>query len=453
MQTNFTPQQLSDPRIKEADEILRRCVHCGFCIATCPTYLLLGDERDSPRGRIYLIKDMLESGGKATEAVATHVDRCLSCLSCVTTCPSGVDYMHLVDHARNIVNETHGRSLSAKLARRLLRSMVPYPGRFRWALRLGLAFRGLAGTLQRLGYTEVAAMLKMAPARFGARSEYGLPGTFPAVGGRRRRVILLGGCAQKVLRPAINDATIRLLTRAGVEVVVPEGEGCCGALVQHMGHESDARGFAKRNIEAWEKAIDMGPVDAILTNTSGCGTTVKDYGHMFAGDARYAERAKRISGTAADISEYLGRLDLGAPQRWSSLRIAYQSACSLQHGQRITDAPMKILRNAGFSVTGIAESHICCGSAGTYNILQPELSAELRNRKAANIGAANPEIVASGNIGCITQLSPALQVPIVHTVELLDWAYGGPAPKGLERFNERMSSVPLAARKPMVAAE
>ncbi len=453
MQTNFTLEQLSDPHITEADEILRRCVHCGFCTATCPTYLLMGDERDSPRGRIYLIKDMLEGDGKATEAVATHIDRCLSCLSCMTTCPSGVDYMHLVDHARNVVNETHTRSLSARIARGLLRRTVPYAGRFRWALRSALLFRGFAGTFQRLGYREIAALLRNVPARFGARSEHRLPGVFPAVAGRRRRVILLGGCAQKVLRPAINDATIRLLTKMGVEVVVPEGEGCCGALVQHMGHESDARIFARRNIEAWEKAIDMGPVDAILVNTSGCGTTVKDYGHMFAGDPRFAERAKRISGMAADISEYLGRLELGAPRRFSSLRIAYQSACSLQHGQKVTDAPMKLLRTAGFSVTGIAEPHICCGSAGTYNVLQPELSAELRARKAGNIAVANPEIVASGNIGCITQLSPALDVPIVHTVELLDWAYGGPAPKGLERFDARMSTVEIKARKPLAAAE
>jgi len=431
MQTNFTAEQLLDPHLKEADEILRRCVHCGFCTATCPTYLLLGDERDSPRGRIYLIKDMLEGDGKATAAVATHIDRCLSCLSCMTTCPSGVDYMHLVDHARNIVNETQTRSFPARIARAMLRMTVPYPGRLRWALRAALIGRGFGGLLTRMGFTELAAMLAMAPARLGARAEHSLPGTFPAQGGRRRRVILLGGCAQKVLRPAINDATIRLLTRAGVEVVVPEGEGCCGALVQHMGHENDARGFARRNIEAWEKAVEMGPVDAILVNTSGCGTTVKDYGHMFAGDARFAERAKRISGMAADISEYLARLELGAPQRWSSLRIAYQSACSLQHGQRVTDIPFKLLRTAGFSVTGIAEPHICCGSAGTYNVLQPELSAELRTRKVANIEAANPEIVASGNIGCIAQLSPVLDVPIVHTVELLDWATGGPKPASL----------------------
>ena len=446
MQTNFTDALLADPRIKEADDILRRCVHCGFCTATCPTYLLLGDERDSPRGRIYLIKDMLEGDAKATAAVTTHVDRCLSCLSCMTTCPSGVDYMHLVDLAREKVDETDARKAPAKLARRLIKATIPYPSRMRWALRMALMGRGFAGVIERLGYGEIAAMLRLAPLGRHARGQHALPGTFAAVGGRKRRVILLGGCAQKVMRPAINDATIRLLTRSGVEVVVPEGEGCCGALVQHMGDAESAREMARRNIEAWEKVIEMGPVDAIIVNTSGCGTTVKDYGHLFAGDPRFAERARRIAGLAADVSEYLSRLDLGAPKRWSSLRIAYQSACSLQHGQRVTDLPVQLMRNAGFSVTGIGEPHICCGSAGTYNILQPELSADLRQRKAASIAAAKPDIVASGNIGCITQLSPALDVPIVHTVELLDWAYGGPAPVGAERFVPRMSDVPLKGR-------
>jgi glycolate oxidase iron-sulfur subunit len=453
MQTNFTLKQLADPRLKEADDILRRCVHCGFCTATCPTYLLLGDERDSPRGRIYLIKDMLEGNQKASKAVATHVDRCLTCLSCMTTCPSGVDYMHLVDHARVHINATHTRPLSARVARFLVRRTIPYAKRFRWAIRGARLAKGIAGTVERAGFKEVAAMLRLAPSRLGTRAANQLPGTFPAVGGRKRRVILLGGCAQKVLRPAINDATIRLLNRLGVEVVVPEGEGCCGALVQHMGHDDEARTFARRNIEAWEKAIDVAPVDAILVNTSGCGTTVKDYGHMLAGDARFGERAKRVSSLAADISEYLARLELGAPRRWSSLRIAYQSACSLQHGQRVTDVPVQLLRAAGFSVSGLAEPHICCGSAGTYSILQPDLSAQLRERKASNISAVDPDIVASGNIGCISQLAPALDVPIVHTVELLDWAYGGPIPKGLERFGVRMSEVPMAARSPMIATQ
>ncbi len=446
MQTSFTLEQLANPRLKEADDILRRCVHCGFCIATCPTYLLLGDERDSPRGRIYLIKDMLEGSKPATAEVAKHVDRCLSCLSCMTTCPSGVDYMHLVDYARVKVLETHERPRPARLARWLLKATVPYAERFRWSLRAARLGRVLAGLFERSGYIELAAMLRLAPTGFMPRTEHRLPGLFPAIGGRKRRVILLGGCAQKVLRPDINDATIRLLTRAGVEVVIPEGEGCCGALVQHMGHEDDARNFARRNIAAWEKAIEMGPVDAVLINTSGCGTTVKDYGHLLANDGRFGDRAARIAALAADVSEYLARLDLGAPQRWSSLRVAYQSACSLQHGQRVTEAPMQLLRKAGFSVTGIGEPHICCGSAGTYNILQPELSAQLRERKAANIARAKPEVVSSGNIGCMTQLAPALEAPIVHTIELLDWAYGGPCPRGLERFEGRMSDVPLGRR-------
>jgi len=449
MQTNFTPTQLTDPKLREADDILRRCVHCGFCTATCPTYLLLGDERDSPRGRIYLIKDMLEQNAPASQAVATHVDRCLGCLSCMTTCPSGVDYMHLVDQARVRINATHARPFGARLARWMLRATVPQPNRFRWSIRAARFGRALAGPLERWGLREIGAMLRLAPLGLMPRSEHALPGVFPAIGGRKRRVILLGGCAQRVLRPDINDATIRLLTRVGVEVAVPQGEGCCGALVQHMGHDEDAREAARRNIAAWERAIEIGPVDAIIINTSGCGTSVKDYGHLLAADGRFSERAKRIAAMAADVSEYLTRLGLGAPQRWSSLKVAYQSACSLQHGQQVTEAPMQLLRKAGFSVVGLAEPHICCGSAGTYNMLQPGLSAALRERKAANIERAGADVVASGNIGCITQLAPAIDQPIVHTIELLDWAYGGPAPRGLERFAGRMSDVPLK-RAPML---
>jgi glycolate oxidase iron-sulfur subunit len=443
MQTNFSLAQLTDPKLKEADDILRRCVHCGFCTATCPTYLVLGDERDSPRGRIYLIKEMLETNAPASEAVATHIDRCLGCLSCMTTCPSGVDYMHLVDQARERINETHERPAGNRLARWLLRNTVPYPARFRWALRGARFGRALTAPMERWGLREVAAMLRLAPRGMIPRPAYAMPGTFPAQGGRKKRVILLGGCAQRVLRPDINDATIRLLTRLGVEVLVPEGEGCCGALVQHMGHEADAQIAARANIAAWETAVELGAVDAIVVNASGCGTSVKDYGHLLAGDARFKERATKIAAMALDISEYLSTINLGAPKRWSSLKIAYQSACSLQHGQQVTDLPLQLLRKAGFAVKGIAEPHICCGSAGTYNMLQPELSATLRERKAANIEKAGADVVASGNIGCITQLAPAISRPIVHTVELLDWAYGGPAPRGLEWFQSRMSDVPL----------
>ena len=446
MQTNFTPEQLADPALAEADAILRRCVHCGFCTATCPTYVLLGDERDSPRGRIYLIKDMLEGGRDASNEVARHVDRCLTCLSCMTTCPSGVDYMHLVDQARVRIERTHVRPRSARLARWLISHTVPYPRRFRWALRGARLARGVTGLVRRLGFPEMAAMLALAPMRLLPRAQNVLPGRFLAETGIKGRVILLGGCAQQVLRPDINDATIRLLTRIGIEVIVPDGSGCCGALVQHMGREAEAQDLARRMITAWDHAIDMRKVDAILVNTSGCGTTVKDYGHLLARDGRFCERAKAISSMAKDVSEYLSELGLGAPKRWSSLKVAYQSACSLQHGQRVSDEPMALLRNAGFAVVGLPEAHICCGSAGTYNMLQPEISGQLRQRKAAAITRVAPDLVASGNIGCMTQLAPAIGVPIVHTVELLDWAYGGPCPRGLERYANRMSDVPLESR-------
>lgn len=442
MQTNFTAAQLQDPRIAEVDRILRRCVHCGLCTAVCSTYVLLGDERDSPRGRIYMMKDMFERGGPPSAEVQRHVDRCLSCLSCMSTCPGGVDYMHLVDQARAYMEKTGHRSLKERLLRKLLASLVPYPERFRAALRLaplGLPLRGLMG---RLGLKELAAMLDLAPKR-GLRSPtYSGPGTAVTRAERKGRVILLAGCAQQVLRPEINDATIRVLARRGVDVEVVAGAGCCGALVHHMGREEEAIAFAKKNVDAWSKAIAREPVDAIIINASGCGTTVKDYGHMLAREPGYAERARTVSALAKDITEFLAENDLGPPKRWSSLRVAYHSACSLQHGQQVTEEPKQLLRDAGFTVLDIPEGHICCGSAGTYNILQPDLARQLRDRKVANIASLAPDIVAAGNIGCITQLAPELGVPIVHTVELLDWAYGGPVPRGLEGYNQFVSDVP-----------
>jgi len=442
MQTNFTAAQLQDPRIAEVDRILRRCVHCGLCTAVCSTYVLLGDERDSPRGRIYMMKDMFERGGPPSAEVQRHVDRCLSCLSCMSTCPGGVDYMHLVDQARAYMEKTGHRSLKERLLRKLLASLVPYPERFRAALRLaplGLPLRGLMG---RLGLKELAAMLDLAPKR-GLRSPtYSGPGTAVTRAERKGRVILLAGCAQQVLRPEINDATIRVLARRGVDVEVVAGAGCCGALVHHMGREEEAIAFAKKNVDAWSKAIAREPVDAIIINASGCGTTVKDYGHMLAREPGYAERARTVSALAKDITEFLAENDLGPPKRWSSLRVAYHSACSLQHGQQVTEEPKQLLRDAGFTVLDIPEGHICCGSAGTYNILQPDLARQLRDRKVANIASLAPDIVAAGNIGCITQLAPELGVPIVHTVELLDWAYGGPVPRGLEGYKQFVSDVP-----------
>jgi glycolate oxidase iron-sulfur subunit len=445
MQTKFTPAQLEDPRLAEVDKILRRCVHCGLCTATCSTYVLLGDERDSPRGRIYLMKDMFEGGKAATDEVKHHVDRCLSCLSCMTTCPGGVDYMHLVDHARVHIEETGRRSWRETRMRDLLAAIVPYPDRFSRALRfagLGLMAKPV---LKALGLKELVAMLDLAPKnplQKGAR--YAGPGSAKTTGPAKKRVVLLGGCAQQVLRPDINDATIRLLARAGVDVEVAPGAGCCGALVHHMGREAAAIAMAKANIEAWHNVMDKGPVDAVIITASGCGTTVKDYGHMLAREpGDWAEKAKRISNLTRDVTEFVSDFSLGPPKRWSSLRIAYHSACSMQHGQRITDEPKALLKQAGFTVLDVPEGHICCGSAGVYNILQPDLAGQLRTRKVENIRKVRPDIIAAGNIGCITQIGIGTDIPIVHTVELLDWMYGGPTPRGLDDLAKLVTDVQI----------
>jgi glycolate oxidase iron-sulfur subunit len=442
MQTNFTPQQLEDPRLSEVDKILRRCVHCGLCTAVCSTYVMLGDERDSPRGRIYMMKDMFETGSDASPEIKHHIDRCLSCLSCMTTCPGGVDYMHLVDHARVHIEETGQRSLKERMLRKLLAEVVPYPRRFRAALRAAPLGKPFAGLMRRFGLKELAAMLELAPKQAAGSAKYSGPGTAATLAERKGRVIMLAGCAQQVLRPEINDATIRLLARRGVDVEVAAGAGCCGALVHHMGKEQEAIEFAKRNVDAWSKVMNREKVDAIIINASGCGTTVKDYGHMLARVDGYAERARRIADLTRDVTEFLSENDLGPPKRWSSLRVAYHSACSMQHGQRITEEPKQLLRDAGFTVMDVPEGHICCGSAGTYNILQPDLARDLRDRKVKNIKSVKPDIVAAGNIGCISQLGPGMDVPIVHTIELLDWAYGGPVPPGLEGYEKFVSDVP-----------
>lgn len=428
MQTSFTPEQLEDPHVAESEKILRRCVHCGFCTATCPTYVTLGNELDSPRGRIYLIKDMLENGRDADEEVVTHIDRCLSCLACVTTCPSGVDYMHLVDHARVHIENTYKRPLADRLTRSLLAAVLPYPSRFRTALTLAKFGRPFAPLLRRAKLLRpFAAMLDLAPRSVTAQPATMMRGAQPIRGIRRGRVAILSGCAQSVLDPGINVATIRLLARLGVEVVVPEGEGCCGALVHHMGRESEALDFARNNVDVWIRQIETKGLDAIIITASGCGTTIKDYGHMLRLDPAYAEKAAKVSALASDITEYLATLDL-PQQEPKRLTVAYHSACSMQHGQKITMAPKLLLKNAGFTVRDPAEGHLCCGSAGTYNILQPEISGELKARKVRNIEATKPDIIATGNIGCMTQIGSGTAIPIVHTVELLEWAYGGEKP-------------------------
>ncbi|MCG6884146.1 MAG: glycolate oxidase subunit GlcF [Silicimonas sp.] len=422
MQTNFTEDQLKNPGIARANEILRSCVHCGFCTATCPTYQVLGDELDSPRGRIYLMKDMLESGRPADARTVKHIDRCLSCLACMTTCPSGVHYMHLVDHARAHIEKTYKRPLFERALRNTLAMILPYPGRFRLALlaaKIARPFKSLVPE------ARLRAMLDMAPKRIPPVSRNDDPQSFPARGERRMRVALMTGCAQKALNTDINDATIRLLTRLGCEVVVAEGAGCCGALVHHMGREEESHRFAVANINAWSAS----DVDAIVINTSGCGTTVKDYGHMFRNDP-LASKAADISAKTMDISELLTKLDLAAeaPER---LRVAYHAACSLQHGQQIKTAPKTLLKNAGFEVVEPKDPHLCCGSAGTYNLMQPEISGELKTRKVKTLEAKAPDVIAAGNIGCMMQIGSGTEVPIVHTVELLDWATGGPRPQAL----------------------
>jgi glycolate oxidase iron-sulfur subunit len=431
MQTNFTAEQLRDPEVAASNQVLRTCVHCGFCTATCPTFVLLGDELDSPRGRIYLIKDMLESGRAATEEVVRHVDRCLSCLSCMTTCPSGVHYMHLVDHARTVIEKTYRRPWQDRLMRGLVASVIPHPGRMRAALIGARLARPFVGLLPRGGvFGQVRAMLALAPAVVPAPSALGGARAHRAVGPKRARVALLAGCAQSVLDPGINDATIRLLTRMGVEVVVTRGVGCCGALTHHMGRHEEALAAARKAIAGWLAEADGAGLDAIVVNTSGCGTTVKDYGFMFRTDPDWRGPAERVSALAVDISELLTRLDYAPTRAAPGLTVAYHAACSLQHGQKITGEPKALLRKAGFSVVEPAEGHLCCGSAGTYNLLQPEIAMRLRSRKLENISRTKPDLVAAGNIGCITQLSGG-GVRVLHTVELLDWMAGGPEPAGV----------------------
>jgi len=426
METRFDLVQLADPHVKEAERILRTCVHCGFCLATCPTYLLLGDERDSPRGRIYMIKDMLEKGRSADPTTVRHVDRCLSCLSCMTTCPSGVNYMHLVDHARLHIQETYHRPWADRVLRGLLAWLLPHPGRF----RLALVGAVLARPFKALLPGKLKHLVAMAPARLAEPSPADRPAVHGAHGTRKKRVALLAGCAQQVLTPQVNEATIRLLTRLGCEVVVAPGAGCCGALVHHMGREDDAMAAAKANIAAWEQA---GPFDAVIANASGCGTQLKEYGFLLRNDPEWASRAAELSAHARDVSEVVAELDLRETRLSGLPTVAYHSACSLQHGQRITNLPRDLLSRAGFDVCDIPEGHICCGSAGTYNLLQPDLSARLRERKVANIRATGAETVAAGNVGCMVQIAGRLDKPVLHPVELLDWATGGPRPKALSK--------------------
>jgi glycolate dehydrogenase iron-sulfur subunit len=435
MKTEFSLAQLADPDIAAADKILRACVHCGFCTATCPTYVLLGDELDSPRGRIYLIKEMLEKNRPPTAEVVKHIDRCLSCLACMTTCPSGVNYMHLVDQARVRIEKDYARPLPERLLRAVLAWVLPRPGLFRWSMMLARFGRPLAALLPTPGIASatpgllrrIKAMLALAPRRLPPPGPAG-GSVFAADGERRGRVALLQGCAQQVLAPRINQAAISVLTRHGIEVVLVKDEQCCGALTHHLGRDDDALARARANIRVWQREAEQNGLDAILVTTSGCGTVIKDYGYMLREDRDFAGPAAKISALAKDITEYLGGVSLQPTQQHSDIVIAYHSACSLQHGQKITQGPKELLSKSGFVVKDVPESHLCCGSAGTYNILQPDIANKLRDRKVANIAMVKPDMIAAGNIGCMVQIAGGTSVPVVHTIELLDWATGGPQP-------------------------
>ncbi|MDA7827859.1 glycolate oxidase subunit GlcF [Rhodobacteraceae bacterium] len=437
MQTFFKPDQLIDPDFKRSNEILRACVHCGFCTATCPTYQVLGDELDSPRGRIYLIKDMLENNRIPDARTVKHIDRCLSCLACMTTCPSGVHYMHLIDHARAYINERYKRPWHDRALRWVLAQVIPYPTRFRLAL---LGAKIARPFVRFVPDARLRAMISMAPKQVPPVSRNDDPQSFAPIAPKKKRVALMTGCAQRALNTDINDATIRVLRRFGCEVVIPKDQGCCGALTHHMGKVEASHASAEANIRAWMAEINGDGLDAIVINTSGCGTTVKDYGHMFR-DAPLAQEAATISALAKDISEVLVDLDLPKGDD-KDMTIAYHAACSLQHGQKIKDLPKTLLKHAGFRVAEPRDPHLCCGSAGTYNLLQPEISGQLKDRKVKTLEAVNPDIIAAGNIGCMMQIGSATSVPIVHTVELIDWATGGPKPAALTQSADRSDPIP-----------
>jgi glycolate oxidase iron-sulfur subunit len=369
--------------------------------------------------------------------------------------------MHLVDHARAYIEETYSRAWHDRAIRSVLAWVLPFPRRFRAALvaaRLGRPFRGLMGIVPAFG-PRLKAMLDLAPRRLPANSAPSTGTVFPAEGQRRKRVVLLANCTQPVLDPGINAATIRLLNRLGVEVVMAKGETCCGALVHHMGDVAGSHRFAAANIDAWTKEIDGEGLDAIVITASGCGTTIKDYGFMFRNDGRLADKAAKVSSLAMDVTEFLESLDMPAPASDTGLVVAYHSACSMQHGQQLKDGPKRLLKAAGFEVRDVPEGHICCGSAGTYNILQPAIATQLRDRKVDNIALTQPDVIATGNIGCIVQIGNGLaarggSTPIVHTAELLDWATGGPRPAALAgvESSRRQLQAPEAAKQEASAA-
>jgi len=420
MRYNFTPEQLADPQLGPAAKAVRSCVHCGICTATCPTYVLLGDERDSPRGRIVLMKDMLEKGGTPTKEQVYHIDRCLSCLNCKTACPSSVNYQRLVDQARAHIQEHYQRPLADRLLRFVIAKVMTRPQ----LVRIGLL-------LAKIG----APIAKLLPGRLGAMARIGLaahpqgpePTHFPKPAIVKQRIAIMPGCVQGALAPQIDGAVGRVLARRGIELVALDGAGCCGALPHHMGRENDSRAWAKQAIEAYEQ----GQYDGVLITATGCSAQLKDYAHQFAGDSVWEPRAKKFAAAARDFADLCTPLAVTPPQ---PLRVAYHPACTLQNSLKLNGVGEALLEAAGFIVTPFLESHLCCGSAGTYSILQPDLSSQLRARKLGNIAAAEPDVLVSGNIGCLQHLAAGegLNQPILHIAELLDWAEGGLEPANLE---------------------
>ncbi len=429
MQTNFTKKQLQESSIIDANGIIRKCTHCGFCNATCPTYQVAGDELDGPRGRIYLIRDMLENNKPASEKITRHIDRCLSCYACMTTCPSGVNYMHLVDHARNHIEKTYVRPFFDRFIRILLSIILPSPKLFRI---VGYLAR-FANPFKFLFPKKIKNMLKYMPTSF-PKSNYENKEVYSPKGKTFAKVALLTGCVQRVISPQINDSTIDILNRHGVEVIVPKEITCCGSLNHHLGKEDLAHKSFVNNINFWFKCYEERNLDAILVTTSGCGTTLKDYGHIFRDDPDkdLRKKAKIISSLAKDVTEYLGKnIKLNFVEKDKKFKIAYHSACSMQHGQKLHNQPMNLLKKTGNEIVEIPDGHLCCGSAGTYNLLQGEMASELLVRKVSNIDKVKPDFISTGNIGCITQISSGTKIPILHTIEILNWYTGGEKPNAI----------------------
>ena len=428
MQTNFTEEQLEQKDNKSSEKIIKKCVHCGMCNATCPTFNLLGDELDSPRGRIYLIQDMLENEKKPTANIVKHIDRCLSCYSCMTTCPAGVNYMHLIDHGRKYIEKNYERSFFDKIIRNFLSIVLPNNKLF----KLSSLLVKIAKPFKLLLPSKIKDMMDLMPTFFPKKMLKEKEIYSPRGKKKISRVALLTGCVQKEISPQINEATIRILNRHGVEVIVPKKIRCCGSLNHHLGKNEDANTDFVNNINVWYDEYLKGNLDAILSNTSGCGTTIKDYGFIFRNNREMKKKAQKISELTKDVSEYLlDNLKLNFKKKEKNFRIAYHSACSMQHGQKVHSQPIDLLSKTKNEILEIPDGHLCCGSAGTYNILQPKIAKQLLKNKVKNIEDLKPEIIATGNIGCITQISNGTNIPILHTIEILDWYTGGPKPNVL----------------------